>query len=499
MSTKDSSESNAESMRLQRLLTLNRLEFALTVVKCEGAKYLAQRSELQKWGIRITQDEHEDTSSKVYAKLGLVGSDDLKRRHPKQVVKELQENFGQLVDELLAAMPGETLSERLNQWPPKIVFEPGLPPSPPSSTPEQMNRAHLLVAKESEEALREELEELERRQEIGQEKERVRQVNRERRERELQRREEQLEAERARLLEAWQRQEEIRRLQEQPIIVDESKGKYLPGEVLRRFPLWRWIAIILLAIVLTFLATWYLFPRIVEVLTPVTQVVVITATPAPPTSTPLSTNTQPTSTTFIVVVTATPEPATFTPTSTDTPLPTDTFTPKPPTNAPAPRPTSPPALPTNASSLLTQPSTSPDTLAGTILRPGEVWYQGNMEMRLRNVSFIPGCGGILGFEMSIANNTGGQLVVNISGSDFSVFDNAGRRYDNVWWNYGRSSDGCYSNGLNRLNITAMTSGERLDLAFRVLGNPDRNVLTYRMVVYQAGRIQEAAWEIEVPR
>jgi len=120
-------------------------------------------------------------------------------------------------------------------------------------------------------------------------------------------------------------------------------------------------------------------------------------------------------------------------------------------------------------------------------------------MRLKNPTFIPGCDGFLGFEMTITNNTGGEIVTNISGLDFSIADNVGQSYSDIWFREGAATQSCYSSRLNRLEIRSMAAGQRLDLAFRVLGKPAQNVTQFTITIYQAGRIQNAVWVIDVPR
>lgn len=185
-----------------------------------------------------------------------------------------------------------------------------------------------------------------------------------------------------------------------------------------------------------------------------------------------------------VIPTSTP---TETPVPSPTPLPTETPIPSPtpkPSDTPTPSPS---------------PTVPPDTVPGTILEPGEVWYQGGMEMRLKNPTFIPGCNGILGFEITLVNNTGGEIVTNISGLDFSIADNVGQSYSDVWISEGAATQRCYSTRLNRMEIRSMAAGQRIDLAFRVLGEAAQNVTQFTVTVYEAGRIQNAVWVIDVPR
>lgn len=122
-----------------------------------------------------------------------------------------------------------------------------------------------------------------------------------------------------------------------------------------------------------------------------------------------------------------------------------------------------------------------------------------MEIRLKNPTFVPGCNGILGFEFTIINNTGGEIVTNISGLDFAISDNAGQSYSDVWIREGSASESCYGNRLNRMEIRSMTAGQRIDIAVRVLGKPAQNVSQFTLTIYQAGRIRNAAWVIEVPK
>lgn len=173
---------------------------------------------------------------------------------------------------------------------------------------------------------------------------------------------------------------------------------------------------------------------------------------------------------------------TDTPVPSSTPLPTQTPL---PTLTPVPSPT---------------PTVPPDTVPGTSLKPGDVWYQGGMEMRLKSPSFVSTCyKSLVSFELTIINDTGGELVTGIAGLDFVVSDDQGRSYPDVWWYEGAATDSCYGNAIAGLKIDAMAPGQRKDLAVRVTGTRSLSVSKYILTVYKAGRITNAVWVIDVPR
>jgi hypothetical protein len=175
--------------------------------------------------------------------------------------------------------------------------------------------------------------------------------------------------------------------------------------------------------------------------------------------------------------TDTPVPS-ATPVPTQTPLPTQT-----------PVPTSTPTIP-------------PDTAPGTSLKPGDVWSQAGMEMRLKSPSFVSNCSSyptLVGFELTIINHSGSDLVTGISGLDFAVSDDQGQSYAEVWWDKGSSTEYCYGHRLESLQIDAMTAGQRIDLAFRVYGTRSDRASKYIFTVLKAGRITNAVWVIDIPR
>jgi hypothetical protein len=114
-----------------------------------------------------------------------------------------------------------------------------------------------------------------------------------------------------------------------------------------------------------------------------------------------------------------------------------------------------------------------------------------MEMRVTNISFVPACreDAIFSFDMNIVNKTGGDVVIDISGLDFSISDDLGRSYSDAWWNRGETYQGCYCCSLNDLEVRAMAVAEKLDFAFRIYGNLDGNASRFIVTIYKAGRIE----------
>lgn len=115
---------------------------------------------------------------------------------------------------------------------------------------------------------------------------------------------------------------------------------------------------------------------------------------------------------------------------------------------------------------------------------------------------MPGCGGILGFELVIHNTTTHQLVLNFRAAhDFIVSDNVGHTFDpgSVWQQQGNAGTNCYGDTLNGLGIYALQPDETQTYAFRVLGDTSSNASSYMVEIVQAGRIHNAKWKIAVPR
>ena len=155
--------------------------------------------------------------------------------------------------------------------------------------------------------------------------------------------------------------------------------------------------------------------------------------------------------------------------------------------APSPTPTVTPA-----------PTVPPDTKPGKTLEPGQVWRQGGIHMRLQNPSFDPGCDGTLGFEATIVNQTGTNLVADLTTQNLEVSDSRGRSYRTIWVAKGASSHRCYAKKLGDLSLPAIEAGQGITLAVRVIGSYTPEPSYFLVTVRDIGEIQEAKWRIEEP-
>lgn len=164
---------------------------------------------------------------------------------------------------------------------------------------------------------------------------------------------------------------------------------------------------------------------------------------------------------------------TVAPTSTPTLPPSETSTPRP-TYTPRPSPT--PIL---------------DTPPGTILAFGDTWYQGGMEARLSNINFASDCfNATVHFELSILNNSGQTLVMNMDHGDVRAFDNNNAEYDPNF---------CSGPNTVRYVEDSLKAGEEykvtLSLRPKILASSNQLVF----IIEKAGRITNARWAADVPR
>ena len=155
------------------------------------------------------------------------------------------------------------------------------------------------------------------------------------------------------------------------------------------------------------------------------------------------------------------------------------------------------SIPTPASSPQPNDSNKPP---GTVLQPGQTWSQEGMELTLSKPSFTPDCGdGFLEFNMNLVNNSGSDLVTSINGSDIALQMNSETVSKYRWVENNPNPIGCGGFGPNRLEIRSLKAGENTKLEFIFLGRVDPQAEKLIVEVKKAGRIQNAKWEIPVPR
>ena len=79
----------------------------------------------------------------------------------------------------------------------------------------------------------------------------------------------------------------------------------------------------------------------------------------------------------------------------------------------------------------TPESAEPAGLGG-MLSPGETWQKGETEIVLSHITSEPGCDGLFGFQLEIADRLGDTL----SGEDTAICGESDSRYSEVWWKSG---------------------------------------------------------------
>lgn len=144
-----------------------------------------------------------------------------------------------------------------------------------------------------------------------------------------------------------------------------------------------------------------------------------------------------------------------------------------------------------------------DKPAGTVLQPGQSWSQGGMELTLNKPSFTPDCReAFLEFDMNLVNNSGTDLVTNINGSDIALQMNGETASKYRWDTNNQRLNRCRNYTAqqpNKLEIRSLKTGENVKLNFMFLGRVDPEAQKVVVEVKKAGRIQNAKWEIPVPR
>lgn len=145
------------------------------------------------------------------------------------------------------------------------------------------------------------------------------------------------------------------------------------------------------------------------------------------------------------------------------------------------------------------PPGRPNTAPESILAAGESWLQDGVELSIDNPTFIPGCNGVFGFDMSISNLTATELLLDFQGDDVSLLDDYRRNYSgqDIWWEVGTRSDSCYTSTFDDLSIRALEPNARLTIAVRVASR-DCSPSDFRLTFNGKGLIKYARWTISLP-
>lgn len=140
----------------------------------------------------------------------------------------------------------------------------------------------------------------------------------------------------------------------------------------------------------------------------------------------------------------------------------------------------------------------------TPLNPGEAITEQGFRIVLENPSFVnlPDDDYLMTFEMLISNNSGGQLVTQITGENISVVAGNGKTYPEInFWRYQDQYNSYdYEGSINRqLDIYSLAPGETKQLQFGVVGNLQQEVNQMTVQIKDAGRIKNAQWQVQIPR
>ena len=144
----------------------------------------------------------------------------------------------------------------------------------------------------------------------------------------------------------------------------------------------------------------------------------------------------------------------------------------------------------------------PDTSAGVTLNPDETWRQQNMMLTLQKQKFAEvSCSGFLEFDLVLENFEPGEIVVNWRGDDISVKNDQDIPYPLVLFQPSPKVADCakYIPLQGASFLPALGGRKTFGITIQVRGQLDDKVNKIYVVVAKAGRIQNAKWEIPVPR
>lgn len=143
-------------------------------------------------------------------------------------------------------------------------------------------------------------------------------------------------------------------------------------------------------------------------------------------------------------------------------------------------------------------------IEGSTLNPGEAISNEGFRITVENPSFVnlPDEDYLMTFEMIISNESGAQLVTQITGENLSVISGNGKTYSEInFWHYdSKYNDYDYEGSVNRnLDIYSLAAGEEEKIKIGVAGNLDKDVDNIIVRIQNAARIKSSKWTIEVPR
>jgi hypothetical protein len=144
----------------------------------------------------------------------------------------------------------------------------------------------------------------------------------------------------------------------------------------------------------------------------------------------------------------------------------------------------------------------PDTSIGATLKPDETWRQQNMMLTLQRQKFANvECGGFLEFDLVLENFEPSEIVVNWRGDDISAKNDQDIPFPLALFQPSPKVADCakYIPLQGASFLPALGGRKTFGITIQVRGQLDDKVNKIYVVVAKAGRIQNARWEIPVPR
>ena len=158
----------------------------------------------------------------------------------------------------------------------------------------------------------------------------------------------------------------------------------------------------------------------------------------------------------------------------------------------------------NTSSSTTTDSGQATVTEGNTLNPGQAISNEEFSIVAENPLFVnlPNDEYFMTFEVVVSNNSGEQLVTQITGENISVVAGNGKTYPEIkFWRYdSKNNKYDYEGSISsNLDIYSLAPGQVKKLKFGVAGKLDKNVNNIIVKMKNAGRIKNSKWNIKVPR
>lgn len=158
----------------------------------------------------------------------------------------------------------------------------------------------------------------------------------------------------------------------------------------------------------------------------------------------------------------------------------------------------------NTSSSTTTDSGQATVTEDNTLNPGQAISNQGFSIVVEEPLFVnlPDDEYFMTFEVIVSNDSGKQLVTQITGGNISVVAGNGKTYPEMdFWRYSSKYSNYDHEGSisSNLDIYSLAPGQTKKLKFAVVGKLDKNVNNIFVKIKNAGRIKNSKWNIKVPR